>query len=354
MNLANREAEVLATIIERYIATAAPVCSASVARKSGLRLSPASMRNTMAELTEKGFLVQPHASAGRIPTARGFRLYLDALMETRPLSRDERTTILNDLSSQGFKISDILREASRMLSTHSRQVAVVLAPSRDEVKWHTIDFVKVGENLVLTVLVLEGGLVRNHVLSVETPVTQDELVRYSNYLNDYCRGLTLSQARIRVARELIATEAHLEELYTRALGLARLAFEHLDDEREVFINGTLNMLDQAEFTDHTRIRDMLALLEERTSILELLDKAILSDSVTVNFELEEQDATAAPLGCSMVCAPYGGLQQTVPGGVISVLGPLRMNYRQVLPVVDCISKTLTTLLQGRFGSDHSG
>lgn len=353
MNLAHREAEVLATIIERYIATAMPVCSASVARKSSLRLSSASIRNTMAALTEKGYLAQPHASAGRIPTALGFRLYLDTLMKTRPLSHDEHTAILNDLSSHGFEISDMLREASRMLSTHSRQVAVVLAPSRDEVRWHTIDFVKVGENLVLTVLVLEGGLVRNHVLSVDAPVTQDELVRYSNYLNDYCRGLTLSQARIRVARDLQAAEAHLEALYSRALGLARLAFEHMDDKREVFINGTLNMLDQAEFTDHTRIRDMLALLDERTSILELLDKAILSNSVTVNFELEKQSTPAAPVGCSMVCAPSGGLPQTAPCGVISVLGPLRMNYRQVLPVVDCISKTLTTLLQGRFGSAHS-
>jgi heat-inducible transcriptional repressor len=353
MNLAHREAEILATIIERYIATAAPVGSVSVARRSGLRLSAASMRNTMAELTDKGYLSQPHASAGRIPTARGFRLYLDALLKTRPLSRDERSAILNELTTHGLEISDMLREASRMLSAHSRQVAVVLAPSRDEVRWHTIDFVKISDTLVLTVLVLEGGLVRNHVLSVETPVTQDELVRYGNYLNEYCKGLTLSQARVRVARELQAAEAHLEALYFRALGLARLAFEHMEDDREVFINGTLNMLDQAEFTDHTRIRDMLALLEERNSILELLDKAILSDSVTVSFGQEDENEGTAPLGCSVVSAPYGGLQQASPAGVVSVLGPLRMNYRQVLPVVDCISKTLTTLLQDRFGTEHS-
>ncbi|GFM35915.1 heat-inducible transcriptional repressor HrcA [Desulfovibrio psychrotolerans] len=409
MTLAKREADVLSTIIESYIETALPVGSRTVAGASRLRLSAASMRNTMADLTDKGYLEQPHTSAGRIPTAKAFRVYVDSLLRLRPISREEKGEILSRLTQQGLEISQMLQQASAMVSSLSHQVALVLAPGGNDVRWRRVDFALLADKLVLAVLVLDGGIVRNRVVPVEGHVTADELTSFANYLNCHYTGLTLSEARLRILNEMHNAEAHLEQLCSRALLLARLAFsDQQEEERQIFVDGTLTLLDKAEFTDSGRMRELLALLEERSRLLRLLDSTMRGTDVSVSIapSLAENPGEVDPdqtlfdetgasygkgrtgissrhlmagtaregerhalpgrltayhaavrpkesgadrelVGLSVISAPYGG---DTPLGVVSVIGPLRMDYGTVVPVVDCISKSLSTLLKDRFSA----
>lgn len=348
MTLAQRETDVLSTIIESYISTALPVGSRTVANASRLKLSAASMRNTMADLTDKGYLEQPHTSAGRIPTAKAFRLYVDSLLRMRPISREERSTILARLTLQGLEISKMLQQATAMVSSLSHEVALVLAPGGNDVRWRRVDFSLLADRLILAVLVLDGGMVHSRVVQLDEQVTTDDLVHFANYLNSHYTGLSFSEARSRILRELHRTEAHLEKLCARALGLARLAFSgETEEERQLFVEGTLTMLDKAEFTDAARMRELLALLDERTRLLKLLDNTMRSADVSVSIAPDMPEAEDSFAGLSVISAPYGG---DVPLGVVSVIGPLRMDYGTVVPVVDCISKSLSTLLKDRFSA----
>jgi len=181
MPLPDREREVLTTIIEAYIVTAAPVGSRTVSKQSHLGLSPASIRNIMADLTDEGYLEQPHTSAGRVPTARAFRFYLDEVMHERPLPDAQKQRIAAILSSAGLELSNILRQTSRLLSGLSLQVAMVVAPRHADTRWKRIDFSLLNPGLVMVILVLQGGLVRNRVIQTAVEVTADDLTAYANF-----------------------------------------------------------------------------------------------------------------------------------------------------------------------------
>lgn len=349
--LGPRETHVLTTIIENYIASAAPVGSRTVAKRSGLALSPASMRNTMSDLTDMGYLEQPHTSAGRVPTPRAFRVYVDALLRHAGEGRGAHKGMLETLHRHDPEVGALLRRASELVSEHARQVSMVLAPGPAEARLRSLDFVPAGEGLVLAVLVLEGGMVRTRVVRAEARYASDELGRFGNYINAHYRGHTLSGVRNRIHRELSGGGEQLEAMCAKALTLGRLALDTLDEEREIYVNGTRNILDQAEFADLGRMRELMEALEERTRLLELLDRTILEDDVHVTFcpedlKAEAESATHKGLrGCSMVSAPYGGETAL---GVIGVIGPVRMDYRTVVPLVGAMSRALTELLRERF------
>jgi len=337
-----RETEVLRIIIEDYIANAQPVGSRTVAKQSGLSLSPASMRNVMADLTDKGYLEQPHTSAGRIPTAVAFRHYINANMAPRQLTVEEKSRIGVYLHQAGLDLSEVLNQATKLLSTFSHQVALILAPSREDVRWREIGFSLIRPGVVLAVLVLDGGIVQNRLIEAEPDVTKDDLTTFGNYLNEHFRGRTLSEARTLIGNELEGAKRRLQRLYARALQLARSTFEHLE-KRQMFVEGATYILDQTEFADLTKIRDILRLLEERSRLLKLLDRTIAEKGVKIM--LDDEAELDDLKGCGVVTSSYGDAAQT--RGVISVIGPMRMDYAKVVPAVDFIAKTLTELLKER-------
>ncbi|AAS95293.1 heat-inducible transcriptional repressor HrcA [Nitratidesulfovibrio vulgaris] len=351
--LGSRETHVLTTIIESYITSAAPVGSRTVSRRSGLALSPASMRNTMSDLTDMGFLEQPHTSAGRIPTPKAFRLYVDALLRQSARRDEAPLHMVEALHGHEPEVGALLRRASNLVSEHARQVSMVLAPGPAEARLRSLDFVPAGEGLVLAVLVLEGGMVRTRLVRDDTHFGSDELVRFGNYINAHYRGHTLSGIRNSIHHELSGGGAQLEAMCAQALALGSLALDSIDDDRELYVNGTRNILDQAEFAELGRMRELMDALEERSRLLELLDRTILEDDVHVTFYPDDVSGGAqrrAPdglRGCSMVSAPYGGAS---PLGVIGVIGPVRMDYRKVLPLVGAVSRVLTQLLRERFAT----
>lgn len=353
--LSSRQSVILTAIVEKYIATAAPVASGTVAAVPALKLSSASVRAVMAELTELGYLEQPHTSAGRVPTDRAFQLYVNSLMRVKPLCKAEQQRIQTALSGKNREFKDTLRKASAIVSEQCHQVGMVLAPSAQNSCLHSIGFTSGGEHLVVAMLAFDGGLTETRVVHTHEHFNADELIRFSNYLNQHFTGLPVSAIRIAILQELVGAKDHLEQVAANALGLACLAVEQTpfqnSDDPTLFVDGTVNILDHAEFTDLKKMRELLLLLEERSRLLNLLDSTMREDTLKVTFGAAEaltthpgESETAPASGLSMVSAPYGER----PRGVVSVIGPTRMDYAKVLPVVDFIAKTLTGLLHSRF------
>ena len=345
MALVEREREVLTTIIEAYIATASPVGSRAVSKLSQLGLSPASIRNIMADLTEAGYLEQPHTSAGRVPTAKAFRFYLDEIMLLAPLSREQERRITGNLAMAGLELEELMRQASRLLSGLSLQVSMVIVPNSAATRWKRIDFSLLNPGLVIVLLVLQGGLVRKRVIETAPELTADDLVSCANYLNHLFADLTVTEVRTRLLRELDEAKRSLNALCMRALSMAQSAF---DVEREaasaVIVDGTTNIFSQPEFTDADHMRELMRVLEERTILLELLDKTANELKTVITLGEESDKAVLADLG--VITAPYG--TGSTPLGAIGLIGPLRMDYAKLVPVVNFTASTLTRLIDRHF------
>ncbi len=306
-----RSIRILATIIEEYITSATPVGSKWVAANSELSLSSASMRNSMASLTELGYLEQPHTSSGRVPTNKAFRLYIDRILNLRPLPAKEKNEILQALGQNDLEMGKVLRRATALVATRCNQVSMVLAPEPKAARWNSIAFAQSGPGKVLAVMLLQGGMVETRIIPTSSKFSSDELTSFGNYLNLNYQGMTLAAARQAIEDELMHAEAHLEKMMQQALSLGVQAVNHVTFDRELFVEGTRAIFDQAEFSDISSAREMFAFLEERTRLLELLDATMggmgsneaISQAVQVNF----WRAHALP-GCSMVSAAYGNNQ----------------------------------------------
>jgi len=342
MHLTDREREILATIIEAYIVSAAPIASRAVARQSSLDLSPASMRTVMADLTEKGLLEQPHTSAGRVPTAEAFRVYIDSMLPRPSLSQAEQERIAHVLSEAGLEIKDILRQAGRILSEHSHQVSMILAPRYSAVRWKQVEFVLVRKTLVLVILVLEGGIIQQKLVELEAAVSSDDLVKYANYLNELFANRTVAEVRAHILRELRGARERLADLCTRALNLVGEAFES-DGTQELFVDGTAYILRQPDFMDLRAMRDLFDVLDDRAKLLDILDRVMESNCLCVTLGKETPLTSVPDMG--LVSSPYAIQGQSL--GVISVMGPLRMDYAKVVPMVDYMARILTDILQKR-------
>ncbi len=340
MILTKREAEILAAIVEIYVDTAQPVGWQTVIAARGLSLSPASVRATMAVLTEKGYVLQPHTSAGRVPSVQGFRYYLDQVLRFSPLSRREQSRLQDHILPGTVELPETLRRAAAALASLTRQLCVITAPRHDLARWRHIDFVLLHPGRVMAVLVMHGGLVSNRVLDVDTTLDRDELLYYSNYLNSLLEGRTTSEVRQEIIRQLRSAQQTLDA-YGQAWELAEQAIA-TDDQPELFVGGASHLTDHPEFTDLTTLHRVLELIEERTRLLELLDKTQSSPVVSVSLGQDMPDL----LGCSLVASAYSAHYPT--HGSLAVLGPVRMNYARILPMVDFAAQVLSQCLTSRF------
>ncbi len=343
MNLGIRQIKILSTIIEEYIVSALPVGSRTVSKKSQLNLSPASIRNIMADLTEAGYLQQPHTSAGRIPTPKGFRLYLDSCLKLDPLSDQKQENIAHNITRAGTELSDLLRQTSKMLSSLADQVSMVMTPSPNMVRWQQIDFVLLRPGLISSILVLEGGLVKSKTIEVDEKIDTNDLVHYRNYLNRLFQGRTIFQARKIIMDEMENARKKLDKLCQTALQLAEQSFKAKNEERELYVDGTVKLLDQPEFADMNTMKDLFFLLEERSRLLTILDSTLEEGGTSVVFGLKNKDELQ---NCCLISSPYLMTDETA--GVIGIIGPIRMDYAKVLPVVDMTAQALSRVLQSRF------
>ncbi len=342
-----RRISILSTIVEEYISSALPVGSRTVSKKSHLDLSAASIRNIMADLTEEGYLQQPHTSAGRIPTPKGIRLYLDSCLKLAPLPSEKQKNIARNITDAGTELSDLLRQTSKMLSSLADQVSMVLTPNPNMIRWQRIDFILLRPGLITSILVLEGGLVKSKTIDVEKKITSDDLVKYSNYLNQLFQGRTIFQARKLLVKQMEIARQQLDSLCQAALNLAQESFEkNSNEERELYVDGTVKLLDQPEFSNTNTMKGLFSLLEERSRLLAILDKTLEEGGVSVAFGLKNNEDESELESCCLVSSPYLLTDETA--GVIGIIGPIRMDYSRVLPVVDFTAQVLSQVLKSRF------
>jgi heat-inducible transcriptional repressor len=331
-----RNRKVLHQVVYTYIQTGEPVGSRIVSKHSGLSLSAASIRNIMADLEEMGLLHQPHTSAGRVPTEHGFRLYIDSILEVEQLSPKERGTIEENLAIKAPDVSGMLKETSRILSNLSKCMGVVVAPKISSVALRRIEFIRLREKIVLALLVDQTGLVQNKMIETQDPVSQSDLDNYTSYLNDLLQNLSLDEIKRKIVQEMRREKNHVDEIMSRALRLSEQAFQDIG-EKEVYIEGRSNFLDQPEFANVQALKKILQAFEEKTILVELLDKTLNAEGVKIFIGAEHNLGNLD--GVSVITSTYK--KDYFPLGVLAVVGPTRMNYSKLIPIVDYTAKMVT-------------
>jgi len=332
---------VLGIIIEDYILTGEPVGSSTVAKKSTLNLSPASIRNVMSDLEEIGLVYQPHTSAGRVPTEQGFRFYVDYLLDVHELNPAERKLIRSAYPDYPqTEASEIFQKTSRILSSASHYLGVVWAPRMEMVVLQHIEFVRLRRHSVLALLVSTNGFVQNRVVEVEEEFSQSELDHLSDYMNSLLAGLSLHQVRQKILEQMEFEKATYDRLLEQALKLSQKAFASFD-ETDVFIDGRTNILNEPEFSDVSRMRDIFRAFEEKATMVKLLDKCLEPQGVKIAIGSESEIREIEP--CSLVTATYSCEGQVL--GALGVIGPRRMNYSKIIPIVDYTARLLTEILE---------
>jgi len=335
--LRDRSRRILQAVVEDYIGTAEPVGSRNLTQRHNLDVSPATVRNVMADLEEKGFLASPHTSAGRVPTEKGYRV--DSILRVGPLGQREKARIEDHYRLGGLKMEERLREAGKVLSDLSSCAGIVVAPSFYSTVFRQIEFVKLTATKVLVVFVSRSGLIQNRIVEIDENIPVRELEQMTNYLNHTLEGLTMGQVKERIIAEMTQEKALYDQLYKRTLALSREALcGEMNDE--VFIEGAVNILEMSEFSDMERMKRLFRAFEQKHLLVELLAKSLKVSGVSIF--IGGQDEFSEIEGFSLVTSTYSNSCGTV--GTLGVIGPTRMSYSTVIPLVDYTARLLGQVL----------
>jgi heat-inducible transcriptional repressor len=335
--LSERAQNLLKILVERYIADGQPVGSRALSRFSPLELSPATIRNVMADLEEMGFVASPHTSAGRIPTPKGYRIFVDTLLTVRPMEEMERQQLAEQLPPDDPH--RVVAAASQLLSDLTHFAGVVVAPRRRGAVLRHIEFFGLSEKRVLLIIVASDGEVQNRVLVTDRSYSPSQLVEAANYINQHYAGIEFDQLRTKVRGELLDLHRDISGLMQAAIAKGSEAMRAPVDG--VVISGGRNLLQVDDLSgDMSRLRRLFDMFESKTQLLELLEQSEHADGVKIFIGGE---STLVPLDeCSIVTAPYEVDGQVV--GTVGVIGPTRMAYERVIPIVDVTAKLVSSAL----------
>lgn len=341
-----RARDIFRHIVESYLETGEPVGSRNVSRMLPISLSPASVRNVMADLEHLGLVYSPHTSAGRIPTETGLRFFIDALLEIGDLSADERRRIESQIKARepGRSFEDVLAEASRSLSGLSRGAGIVLA-GKSDIRLRQVEFVRLEPSRALVVLVGEDGTVENRLITIDPGTSQSALIEAGNYINQVLRGRTLSEAQAELEKSRAAVQAELDQLTSKLVdaGLASWASVAADRPETLIVRGQSNLLEDVKAAeDLERIRLLFDDLETQRELISLLSRAESGDGVRIFVGSESNLFSLS--GSSLVVSPYRDSDQRIVGA-LGVIGPTRLNYARVVPMVDYTAKLVSRLLR---------
>jgi len=350
-DLTHRAKRILNAVVQEYLHTGDAVGSRTVTRRYGIDLSPATVRNVMADLEDLGLLTQPHTSAGRVPTNQGLRFFIDSLLKVRSISAKERDEIRGRYDLDAHDLDAVLQKTSRMLADLAQQATIVITPIPERQRLEHIEFVRL-PNLsgqVLAILVTAGGQVENKLFRAELPSDPGFLERVNNYLNERVAGRTLEDIRVTVLEELGVDKSHLDELAAQALRLGRAALMADSAPPGVIVSGQAHLLDHAGSPSVTgqsaddrvaRLQRLLSALEEKERVVRLLDRTLEAEGIQVWIGAETPFSEVADV--SVVATPYGPDDR--PLGSIAVIGPTRMNYSKVIPLVDFTAELVSGVL----------
>lgn len=344
--LSERDREILKDVVRTFILTGEPVSSRSVAKHEQHGVSAATIRNTMADLEEEGYLRQPHTSAGRVPTTAGYHFYIDSLQPSLDLPAVQQVYIRSNIREAVEDGRDPVNVAGQLLSELSHQIGVVLTPSMGETTLRRIEFVPLSESRVLCVLVSTSGFVDHKVVPAEIAQSREELVRISNYLSETFGGMTVRQIRSRLLRLMADERARVDQLLANAIHLAGEALRE-GSGQDLLVEGTIGLIDQVDLGSVDQVRRLLDMFDEKARMVTLLNKIIEGQGVRVLVG-DDSDLTSE-LGFSLVATPYGVGERRL--GSLGVFGPSRMEYEHMIPLVNCLGDTLSRALEQAFAPD---
>lgn len=335
-----RARRLLRSLIAQYLSDGEPVGSRTLSRSSGLDVSPATIRNIMADLEEAGLVASPHTSAGRIPTPRGLRLFVDSLIELQPLHRDDMARLRRELPPQPATTRDLLGNVSTLLSAMTHFAGVVTVPKQGDFPLRHIDFVALPDAQVLVVLVFADNQVQNRIVRLAKPLDNRELELAANYLNAHFAGLRLDDIRSHLLREIREAGSELNRLLASSVELAAASFAPVGEGEDVLVSGQTNLMNYAELADLDRLRELFEAFQKKNELLQLMEMCARAPGVRL-FIGEESGFTALD-GCSVVTATYGAHGRVM--GAVGVIGPTRMAYERVIPVVQATAGLLSDAL----------
>lgn len=334
----NERAQILLkTLVERYISDGQPVGSRALLQYSGLEVSSATIRNVMADLEDIGLVSSPHTSAGRIPTGRAYRLFIDTMLVTKPL--DSLSLQQMEHKLQPDNPSRLIAQASSLLSELTHFTGVVATAKRSAITVRQIEFLRLSEKRILLIIVMPDGEVENRILLMERDYTQGQLTEAGNFLNQHYSGCSFSQIRSRLRSELQQLHQDVSALMAAALAAGEEAAAKKSDD--YVISGELNLLNVEDLsTDMNRLRGLFNLFEQKTELMQLLDASRRAQGIHIF--IGSESGLASLDECSVITAPYSADGQEV--GTLAVVGPKRMNYERVIPVVDITARLLSNAL----------
>ena len=336
-----RAQQLLKVLIQRFIRDGQPVGSRTLSRKSGMELSPATIRNVMSDLEELGLIAAPHTSAGRVPTAEGYRLFVDSLIRYKPPAETEVEALKNQLIKKADDTGSLIGSVSSLLSDFTSLAGVVSVPKGQRAVLRQLEFLSLSENRVLAILVINDSEVQNRVLHTEQPHTQDELQRAANYINDNYVGHDLTQIRSRLVDDLEKTRDSMNQAMLDIISVAQSAMEGAVATKDEFlVAGETKLMDFAELSDIQTLRGLFDAFSKKQVMLSLLDKSINADGVQVFIGRESGYQILD--NCSVVTAPYHVDDDHI--GVLGVIGPTRMAYDRVVPIVDITARLVEMAL----------
>lgn len=342
--LNKRSIEIFRQLVDAYMETGEPVGSRTLSKRLTTQLSPATIRNIMADLEEAGLLYAPHTSAGRLPTEEGLRFFVHGLLEIGDIEESERHQIETNCQASGHSAEKILDHATSVLSGLSQCAGIVLAPKTDNNLLRHVEFVHLSPGRALVVLISQDGLVENRIIEVPKSITPSILQQASNYLAHHLNGRTLAQTKMMIEDELRLDKTHLDKLATGVVEKGLGVWAGNKSDGSLIIKGQSRLLQNVtEVTDLDRIRDLFNMLEAKETVQELVEAAIKAEGVQIFIGADNTLFNLS--GCSMVVAPYHNAQQKIIGA-IGVVGPARMNYGKIIPLVDYTAKMVGRLISG--------
>ena len=344
-----RSRTILKEIIRVHVDTGRPVSSRALFKSNRFHLSPASIRNIMADLTDLGFLTQPHTSAGRVPTDRAYRLYIDELMRHRRVAVDVREQVDSDLSSAGADVPRLFQAASRLLSRLSGEVGFVMAPDALHTVVDGLRFLPVAPGKILVVQI-SGPEVLSRVIETEVDYSARELESMSERITREFCGRTLYEVRRRLVEAMAQEKAAYDRILTRTLALGRQALEGSETQEQIYVDGTAQLLNKPEFADVDSLKKVFRAFEEKARLLDLMTRYL--DSRRTCVVLGSEQALTADPRLSAVLTSYGAGEAL--SGTLGVLGPARREYPRVIPVVELLGKALSERLERRDTREREG
>lgn len=342
--LTERDREILKAVILSYVVEAEPVSSRSVSKRSGLGLSAATIRNVMADLEEEGYLMQPHTSAGRVPTSAAYHLFIERMMHNRRVPAKVRRYIRENLASVPGDADDLMEATTHLLSELSSQMGLVVTPAMGDTVLKAVDFVPLSGRKVLCVVASTSGFVDNKVVETREELDREMLVRISNYLNDNFAGHTLRQIRDELLSTMAEERAQMDRLLGLAIELARQGLD-LDTGPKVIHEGTPALLTQPELADVTRVRRLFDTFANHAQLVGMLSQCIEGSGVRVT--IGEESELTSELDFSLVTTTYG--VDEAPLGSLGIFGPSRMEYEKVIPLVHFLGESLSQALAEMYG-----